>query len=65
MARSCSSLVGGGGWRGQAPGMVPPVVAVVVATTCRRAAVVVMVMGKVMIRTRIRFLGLGQTQGYV
>jgi len=47
------------------PGMVPPVVAVVVAVTCRRTAVVVMVMGKVMIRTRIRFLGPGQTQGYV
>ena len=63
MARSCSSLVGGGSWRGQAPGMVPPIVAVVVAATCRRAAVVVMVM--VMIHTQIRFLGPGQTQGYV
>ena len=53
-------VVGGG----QAPGIVSPVVAVVVAATCRRAAVVVMVIGKVMIRTRIRFLGPGQTQGY-
>jgi len=51
--------------RGQAPGMVPPIVAVVVAATYRRAVMVVMVMGKVMIRTRIRFLGPGQTQGYV
>ena len=45
--------------------MVPPVVAVVVAMTCCRAAVVVMVMGKVMIRTQIWFLGPEQTQGYV
>jgi len=49
--------------------MVPPVVAVVVAATCHGAAMVVMVMvmvmGKVMIRTRIWFLGPGQTQGYV
>jgi len=54
-------VVGGG----QVPGIVPPIVAVVVTATCHRAAVVVMVMEKVMICTRIWFLGPGQTQGYV
>jgi len=70
MARSCSSLVGGGGGRGRAPGMALPVVAavvVVVAATCRRAVVVVMgvVMGKGMIHIPIQFLDPGRTQGYV
>jgi len=56
--------------RGQVPGVFSPVVVVVVVvvvTTCCRVAVVVMVMGmvRVMIRTRIWFLGPGQTQGYV
>jgi len=63
IARSCSSLVGGGGWRGWVPRMVPPVVAVAVAVTCHRAVVVVMVIvrGRMMIHTRIQFLGPGQT----
>jgi len=48
-------VVVGGGW---APERVPPVVVVIaaVAATFRRA--VVMVMGKMMIRIQIRFLGL-------
>jgi len=52
-------VVVGGGW---APKRVPPVVVVVaaVAVTFRKATVVVMVIvkGKMMIRIRVRFLGL-------
>ena len=57
--------------RGWAPERVPPVVVVAaaVAATFRKAIVVVMVMGKMMIRIWIRFLGLildpGRLQGYV